>query len=164
VWDRAKPYFGICLGHQLLATALGGEVGLATQREVGVFNVSLTDDGKSHGNFAGLPLSMKVMQWHEAEVKRAPQGSQILASSATTAVQALAIDGHALSTQFHCEFTPQTVEGWSSLPNYIASLEREKGSSAYPALKQECYPLMPVMARQTRQIWDNFKKNSGLIS
>lgn len=164
VWDRAKPYFGVCLGHQLLATALGGEVGPAAQREIGVFDVNLTPDGKSHGNFVGLPSAMKVMQWHEAEVQRAPQGSQVLASSATTAVQALAIDHHALSTQFHCEFTPQTVEGWSSLPSYIASLEREKGPGAYPALKQECYPLMPVMAHQTRQIWDNFKKNSGLIS
>jgi GMP synthase-like glutamine amidotransferase len=164
VWDRGKPYFGICLGHQLLATALGGEVELAAHREIGVFDVNLTEDGKSHSNFVGLSPSLKVMQWHEAEVTRPPQGSQILASSATTAVQALAIDSHALSTQFHCEFTPQTVEGWSSLPSYIASLEKENGAGAYPALKQECYPLMPAMARQTRQIWDNFKKNSGLIS
>jgi GMP synthase-like glutamine amidotransferase len=164
VWDRGKPYFGICLGHQLLATALGGEVGLIGRREIGVVDVELTEDGMMHGNFAGLPSSMKVMQWHEAEVKRAPQGSKVLASSATTAVEALAIDDHALSTQFHCEFTPQTVEGWSSLPSYVSSLEREKGAGAYLALKQECYPLMPVMARQTRQIWDNFKKKSGLIS
>jgi GMP synthase-like glutamine amidotransferase len=164
VWDRAKPYFGICLGHQLLATALGGEVAPAASKEVGVHDVSLTVDGVSHPQFAGLPAAMKVMQWHGAEVKRAPQGAAILAASATTAVQALAIDGHALSTQFHCEFTPQTVEGWSSLPGYIQSLEQHCGPGAYAALKAESYPLMADMARQTRLIWDNFKKNSGLIS
>ena len=39
VWDRAKPYFGVCLGHQLLATGLGGEVARADEGEVGVFDV-----------------------------------------------------------------------------------------------------------------------------
>ena len=54
VWDRAKPYFGVCLGHQLLCDALGGEVALAAEPEVGVFDVSLTDDGKDHGLFCRI--------------------------------------------------------------------------------------------------------------
>jgi GMP synthase-like glutamine amidotransferase len=162
VWDRAKPYWGICLGHQLLATALGGEVAPAEQGEVGVYDVALTVDGQTEGVLAGLPATMKVMQWHHAEVKRVPQSGRVLAQSATTAVQALAIDRHAVSTQFHCEFTPQTIEGWASMPGYIKAVEDELGQGAYQRIKAEAYPLMPDMARHTRVMWENFKKTSGL--
>ncbi|WP_373502476.1 type 1 glutamine amidotransferase [Aestuariivirga sp.] len=162
VMDRAKPYFGVCLGHQLLATALGGEVALADGKEVGVFDVDLTEDGKSHRLMEGLEGSHKVMQWHMAEVKRPPQQARVLASSALIPVQALAIDEHAMSTQFHCEFTPQTVAGWSSMPGYIAALEKHKGEGAYPKLVEESYPLMPSMARMTRRMYDNLVTATGL--
>jgi GMP synthase-like glutamine amidotransferase len=163
VWDRAKPYFGVCLGHQLLATALGGEVALAEQNEIGVCTVSKTVDGAASPLMSDVPDEMNVMQWHHAEVKRAPQGALVLAQSDKAAVQCLSVDAHALSTQFHCEFSPQTVAGWSSLPKYIATLERERGAGAYPALLAECYPLMPGMAKATRKLWDNFKLASGLL-
>lgn len=162
VWDRAKPYFGVCLGHQLLCDALGGEVALAAEPEVGVFDVSLTPDGQEHGLFAGVESSNKVMQWHWAEVTRVPQEAKVLATSARSAIQAIAINDHAVSTQFHCEFTPQTMATWSSLPGYLASLEKQNGAGAYRRLISEATPLMPQMARMTRRIYDNLMLATGL--
>lgn len=162
VMDRAKPYFGVCLGHQLLATALGGEVAPAEQAEVGVFDVELTDDGRRHPLLEGLGGRHKVMQWHAAEVKRPPQQAQVLASSSLTAVQALAIDRHAMSTQFHCEFSPQSVKTWASLPSYIANLEKHRGAGFYPKLVAQSFPLMPEMHRMTRRMYDNLVEATGL--
>jgi GMP synthase-like glutamine amidotransferase len=159
VGQRAKPYFGICLGHQLLADALGGRVGLAAKPEVGVFDV-VVKDGRSL--LAGLPITMKVMQWHHAEVQTVPEGARILASSPSTAVQALQIGGHAFSTQFHCEFTPQAVLGWAAVPSYVAALDSELGEGAHPRLVEQCWPHMPGMARHTRMLWENFKRMTKL--
>jgi GMP synthase-like glutamine amidotransferase len=162
VMDRAKPYFGVCLGHQLLSSALGGEVAPADTAEVGVCDVNLTDEGLKHPLMTGLSGQHKVMQWHAAEVKRPPQQALVLASSPNASVQCVAIDTHAMSTQFHCEFTPQTVAGWSSMPNYIANLEKHRGSGAYLQLLQQSYPLMPEMARMTRLMYDNLVTATGL--
>jgi GMP synthase-like glutamine amidotransferase len=163
VWeDRAKPYIGLCLGHQLLATALGGEVAPAQESELGVHQVTVNGAASGHRLFAGLSGNYKVMQWHHAEVKRPPEHAVVLASSPRAAVQAIAIDNHALGLQFHAEFSSQTVASWESLPSYIAALERELGVGAYAKVSAEAYPLMPQMGAMTRRIYDNLKFASGL--
>ena len=51
---------------------------------------------------------------------------------------------------------------WSSLPGYVANLEKHKGEGAYPRLMKESFPHMPQMARMTKRMYDNLAVASGL--
>lgn len=154
-----RPYLGLCLGHQLLADALGGRVAPAARGEVGVCEITI---GGDHPVVAGLRGSHRVMQWHFAEVTLPPPGALVLASSESTAIQAIAVGHHAIGLQFHAEFTPQSIASWESLPGYMSSLERSLGPGAYPKLVREALPEMPAMAAMTRRIYDNLALAAGL--
>jgi GMP synthase-like glutamine amidotransferase len=162
VADHAKPYIGVCLGHQLLAEAMGGQVARASQSEVGVFEVKAAPGSQRHAMLDGLGGAHPVMQWHHAEVKETPANAAILATSADVPVQAIVIDNHALGLQFHAEWTPQTLASWHSQPALIEALERELGPGAYGRLIAEAYPLMPRMAAMTRRLYDNLMRSAGL--
>jgi hypothetical protein len=54
------------------------------------------------------------------------------------------------------------VLGWAAVPGYVRALERELGVGAHNRLVEASWPHMPEMARNTRVMWNNFKKVSGL--
>lgn len=160
--ERRMPVLGVCLGHQLLAEALGGEVGRASRPEVGVMEVELTEAGRTSDFLAGLPERLACLQWHGAEVKRAPEGARVLASSPVTAVQAFSVGDRALGIQFHVEITPTTVSDWAAIPAYAAALERTLGPGAVARLEREAAARMAAFNRTARVFYENFRKVTGL--
>ncbi len=116
VADRGMPFFGICLGHQLLADALGGEVRETGAFEIGVHDVSPTEAGLEHGLLASLPRPARWINVHRAEVTRPPAAAVILAASELCANHAMQVGDAAYSVQFHPEVCEHTVDAWLDIP------------------------------------------------
>jgi GMP synthase-like glutamine amidotransferase len=155
VVERAKPFLGICLGHQLLAEALGGKVGVAEAEEIGVFDISVNPAVPPLAIIAGLPLQAKVAQWHHAEVKLPPAGAVVFASSASTPVQAMTVGDCALGLQFHAEWTSEFIASWAFLPGYFGALEKALGPGAHGRLLAEADAIMPAYHSFARRLYDN---------
>ena len=130
VRDFDRPYLGICLGHQLLADALGGAVEPMAAPEVGLARVQLSEAGRADPIFAGCPDEVECFQWHGAEVTRLPDGAVVLAGNASAPVQAMRWGRHAYGFQYHVEITPRTVPDWQAIPAYRASLQLALGRRA----------------------------------
>ena len=156
VSERGMPFLGICLGHQLLADALGGTIASMISPEVGILDVELSPAGRSDPLLAGLPQGFKCLQWHDAEVVEPPPDATVLAGSSRCAVQALRVGENAYGLQYHVELTASTVSEWAQVSAYKQSLERVLGANALPRLDAEARLRMPAFNRDARRLYDNF--------
>lgn len=98
---------GICLGAQLLANALGAQVGPSPEKEIGWFPVE-TLDHTSHV-FAQFPQKLTVLHWH-ADTFTLPPKAQWIVQSSACPLQAFDYQGMAAGLQFHLEMTPEGLE------------------------------------------------------
>ena len=116
---------GICLGAQLLAKALGGEVARNREREIGWHDIQLTEFGEADSVLEKFAPTQRVFQWHEDGIGL-PDGAVQLASSPASAVQAFRYGEHAYGFQFHLEVDASLIERWLTVPDHRTVLEEER--------------------------------------
>jgi GMP synthase-like glutamine amidotransferase len=121
-----RPFWGSCLGAQLLAAALGARVYAGASPEVGVLAIELNDAGKTDPVTGTLPASIDTLQWH-GDTFDLPQGGVLLASSPAYAHQAYRVGPVAYAVQFHVEVTEAMGEEWASVPAYADYADRVLG-------------------------------------
>ena len=123
------PFFGACLGAQLLAASLGGRVYEGARPEVGFLSVELTEAARRDPVFAHLPTRLLTFQWH-GDTFTLPRGAVRLASSPEYENQAFRWGEAAYGLQFHLEVSAELAREWADVPEYAAALERVLGADA----------------------------------
>lgn len=109
----AVPTLGVCLGHQLIAAALGGTVGRNPRgRQVGVYDIGWTTAASTDPLLAPLATPRRAIQWNEDLVLASPPGATVLATTALGEIQAMRFAPTVWGVQWHPEATPDMISSW----------------------------------------------------
>ena len=108
---REQPLLGVCLGSQLIARVLGADVHRNAEKEIGWFDIHLTQAAEKDSVWGGIPGPEKVFHWH-SDTWELPPGAEHLAWSKACAGQAFRFGRNVHGMQFHLEITPEMISDW----------------------------------------------------
>lgn len=107
--DAGKKILGICLGAQLIASALGYEVFRGKEKEIGFFNVHFTNEALNNPVFSHFAATYPLFHWH-GDSFDLPENAVLLASTGVCRNQAFLLGNQVLAMQFHLEMNEAAIE------------------------------------------------------
>jgi GMP synthase (glutamine-hydrolysing) len=108
------PTLGICLGHQLCAVALGGDIVVNPNgRQLGLLDVGWTREALDDELMGGVVGPCRAMQWNDDVVARLPEGAVRLATASSGEVQAARHAPSVWGIQWHPEVDDAMVAAWA---------------------------------------------------
>ncbi|HEY1802407.1 MAG TPA: type 1 glutamine amidotransferase [Terriglobales bacterium] len=120
---EGKPILGVCLGSQLLASALGAEVKKGPRKEIGWYQIHLNANAWEDRLWKGQPRSFTAYHWH-GDIFDLPTDAVPLASSDLTALQAFRHGENIYGLLFHMEVTREQIQ--TMLQEFSEEIAQEK--------------------------------------
>jgi GMP synthase-like glutamine amidotransferase len=141
---EGKPVLGICLGSQMIASALGAKVNPNPEKEIGWFPVT----GLKQAQFSNFqfPVSFTPLHWH-GETFDLPQGSILLAGSEACKNQAFQVGKNVIAMQFHPEATQEILQ------DFVLNFKKELVPARYVQSEEEIISVFH----------ENFLEMEGLV-
>ncbi len=130
------PVLGICLGAQIISHALGAKVYSNEEKEIGWYDVELTEAGKTNPLFQNFGSQEKIFQWH-GDTFDLPKGSTHLARSKSCDNQAFAYGDNVYAFQFHMEVDEAMISRWLKVPRHVEELQALNGKINPETILQE---------------------------
>ena len=156
-----RRVLGVCLGSQMVASALGKRVYAASRPEVGWFPIQVRPEAAASRTFGGFPPSFTPFHWH-GETFDLPEGAIHLAESAACPNQAFEVEfdggparGGALllALQFHLEATEGSVR--MMYEGQREELAREAAATGSPTLAESALVGEPARYAPLRPLLDD---------
>ena len=108
---KGIPVLGICLGAQLIAKVLGARVYPNDEKEIGWYDVRLTEASRRDPVLGRFRATEKIFQWH-GDTFEIPVGAAHLAASEICANQAFRYQSNVYGLQFHLEVDEPMIRRW----------------------------------------------------
>jgi GMP synthase-like glutamine amidotransferase len=135
------PVIGHCLGGQMLARAMGGQVSRNPVKEIGWVPVTIEDSPIAQAWFQGAASPFATFQWHEDTFTLPPGATRILTGTHCPN-QAYVLDDRHLGMQCHVEITAEMIDTWCRTG--ISDIDENVGRS--PAV-QDAATIRSLIAR-----------------
>lgn len=107
--DLDKHVIGVCLGAQLISESYGATTERSPNKEIGVFPLTLTDDGKQDPIFKHFPDTFPSGHWHN-DMPGLPPNAKVLAVSQGCPRQIIRFSPKVMGFQCHLEFDKQSIQ------------------------------------------------------
>lgn len=159
--ERGMQVLGICLGGQLLATALGAHVEEAPQKEIGWHDIELSPDGQQDPVIGEFEPVQRIFQWH-GDHFGLPDGAVSLARSAVCDHQAFRFGDHAYGFQFHLEVNQALIERWLSLPQYAEEIRALGGTVDPDAIRSETLERIAMLEDLSQRSFGKWIERFGI--
>lgn len=144
--EKRKAVLGICLGAQLIASAMGGDIFPNPEKEIGWFPVKAVTSAKGKG--FSFPEELEVFHWH-GETFSLPENAIHLARNKVCTNQAFQMGDRVIGLQFHLETTPEFLQ------EIIGHCRDELSPGAYIQTEEEMCAFPPEKFERINAVMGN---------